>query len=110
VRPENGDLPAVLPPTVWAMLAFAFVVGVALFVTSRIRIVAFAMPVAWGLLGVFVAEQAKGNALLSGFAIGAAVATLVGAVVLAFRLRPGGDRSIAREGADGKADTTPSNG
>lgn len=110
VATGNGDLPAVLPLTVWAMLAIVVVVLFALFMTRQLRIVAFALPVAWGLLGAFVAEQEKGNQLLSLFALAAAVATLIGAVVLAFRLPSGGDRSIARDHADGEADTTPSNG
>ena len=110
VATGNGDLPTVLPSTVWAMLAIVLVVLVALLVTRQLRIVAFALPVAWGLLGVFMAEQEKGNQTLSMFALGASVATIVGAVILAFRLRPGGDRAVTGDQSQAKADTTPTNG
>ena len=56
---------------------------------------AFALPVAWGLLGVFVAEQERGNAPLAYVALAAAVAVLVGAIVLTFRLRRGVERPAA---------------
>jgi len=85
VATGNGDLPTVLSPTIWAMLAIAAVVLVSLGVTQRIRTVAYALPIAWGLLGAFVAEQPR-NAPLAYFALAAAVAVLVGAIILAFRL------------------------
>ena len=88
----NEALPAVLGPTAWAMLAIVLVSLVALGVTARIRMLAFALPVAWGLLGAFVAEQER-NAPLAYVALAAAVAVLVGAVILTFRLRPGVERS-----------------
>jgi hypothetical protein len=91
VATGNGDLPAALSPTVWAMLAIAIVALVALAVTQQIRTVAYAIPIAWGLLGAFVAEQER-NTPLAYFALVAAVAVLVGAIVLSFRLRPGIER------------------
>ena len=83
----NGDLPTVLPPTAWAILAVAIVAAVALGVTARLRTPAFALPVAWGLIGVFSAEQPR-NAVLAFTALAAAIAVLIGAVILVFRLAP----------------------
>ena len=83
----NGDLPTVLAPTAWALLAVAVVAAVALAVTARLRTPAFALPVAWGLIGVFSAEQPR-NAVLAFTALAAAIAVLIGAVILVFRLAP----------------------
>jgi hypothetical protein len=88
----NGALPENPSSTVWAMLAVAVVALVALVVTARLRMLAFALPVAWGLLGAFVAEQAR-NPSLAYAALAAAIAVLVGAVILTFRLRPGVERT-----------------
>lgn len=90
----NDALPAVLGPTVWAMLAIVTVALIALGVTSRIRMLAYALPIAWGLLGAFVAEQER-NAPLAYVALAAAVAVLVGSIILTFRLRPGIERTGA---------------
>ena len=90
----NGDLPASPSPTAWAMLAVAVVALTALVVTASLRMLAFALPVAWGLLGAFVAEQER-NPSLAYAALAAAVAVLVGAVILTFRLRPGVERTSA---------------
>lgn len=94
VATGNGDLPAALSPTAWAMLAIAVVAVVALAVTQQIRTLAYALPIAWGLLGAFVAEQER-NGPLAYFALAGAVAVLVGAIVLSFRLRPGIERPTA---------------
>ena len=91
VATGNDALPAILSPTVWAILAIVAVAGVALGVTQRLRTLAYGLPIAWGLLGAFVAEQAR-NPMLAYVALAAAVAVLVGAVVLTFRLRPGIER------------------
>ena len=77
----------VLPPTSWAILAVGLVSLTALLVTARLRQIAYALPIAWGLLAVFVAEQPR-NALLAYVALAAGVAVLVGAIILSFRLRP----------------------
>ena len=90
----SGSLPASPSPTVWAMLAVVVVALVALGVTAKLRMLAFALPVAWGLLGAFVAEQER-NTPLAYVTLAAAVAVLVGAVILTFRLKPGVERRIA---------------
>ena len=81
VATGNGDLPAMLSPTVWAVAAVIVVAAVAVGVTFRIRTVAYALPVVWGLVGVFVAEQSRNGTLAFTAAI-AAVAVLVAVVVL----------------------------
>ncbi len=91
VATGNGDLPTILTPTVWAMSAVVGVVLVALGVTHRIRTIAYAVPIAWGLLGAYVAEQPR-NEPLAFVALGAAVAVLVGATLLVFRQRKGAAR------------------
>lgn len=82
----NGDLPDALSPDAWAMLAVAVVAVAAVLVTARLRLLAFALPVSWGLGGVFVAEQTR-NAELAYVAAGAAVAVLAAAVVLVLKAR-----------------------
>ena len=94
VATGNGDLPAVLSPTVWAATAIVVVAVVALAVTQRVRTLAYAIPIAWGLLGAFVAEQPR-NAALAYVALGAAVAVLVGAILLSLGLRQGVERRDA---------------
>lgn len=89
---ENA-LPGMLSPTVWAILAVVVVTAVALGVTQRLRTLAYGLPIAWGLLGAFVAEQAR-NPVLSYVALAAAVAVLVGAIVLTFRLSSGVERPM----------------
>lgn len=91
VATGNDALPGVLSPTVWAILAIVAVTTVALGVTQRLRTLAYGLPIAWGLLGAFVAEQAR-NPMLAYVALAAVVAVLVGAIVLTFRLRPGVER------------------
>jgi hypothetical protein len=88
----NEALPEMLSPTAWAILAVVVVAAVALVVTLRLRTMAYGLPIAWGLLGAFVAEQPR-NPLLSWVTLAAAVAVLLGAVILSFRLRPGAERA-----------------
>ncbi|GAA0643380.1 hypothetical protein [Brevundimonas lenta] len=87
----DGALPGVLSPTTWAMVVLSLVVLTALSMTWILRSMPFALPVAWGLLGVFVAEKER-NILLAGFAIIAAGVVLVGAVILTFQLKPAVER------------------
>lgn len=94
VATGNDWLPALLSPTAWAALAIVAVAAVALGVTQRLRTLAYSLPIAWGLLGAFVAEQAR-NPMLAYVALAAGVAVLVGAIVLTFRLKPGVERAAA---------------
>jgi len=94
VATGNGDLPAALSPTSWAVLAIGVVTVAALLVTFATRTLAYPLPVAWGLLALFVGEQER-NGFLSAVALGAAVAVLVGGVILAFRLSRRPDRQPA---------------
>jgi hypothetical protein len=88
----NEALPAALPPTGWAIVAVVLVTVLALVVTARIRVLAYGLPIAWGLLGVFVAEQER-NSPLAFAALAAGVIVLIGAVILVFNLRSGVERS-----------------
>jgi len=94
VATGEGALPAMLSPTAWAILAIVMVAAVALGATLRLRTLAYGLPIAWGLLGAFMAEQAR-NPVLAYVALAAAVAVLVGAIILTFRLRPGVERPTA---------------
>ncbi len=96
VATGNDALPGMLSPTLWAILAIFVVSAVALGVTQRLRTLAYGLPIAWGLLGAFVAEQAR-NPTLAFVALAATVAVLVGAIVLTFRLRSGVERTTARQ-------------
>ena len=87
VATGNGDLPAALPPTGWALLAVVAAAGMGLLVTWRTRVLAYPLPIAWGLLGVFVAEQDKGNAVLAFGALAASLVVLGGALVITLGLR-----------------------
>jgi hypothetical protein len=90
----NEALPEILSPTAWAILAIIVVTAMALGITLRLRTLAYGLPIAWGLLGAFVAEQPR-NPLLSYVALAAALAVLLGSVILTFRLRPGVARPAA---------------
>jgi len=83
----NGDLPTALAPTAWALFAVAIVSAFTLLVTWRTRLLAYPLPVAWGLLGVFVAEQARGNGTLAAGALVASLIVLGGALVITLGLR-----------------------
>jgi hypothetical protein len=90
----NGDLPDGVSPTVWALIAVGLVTAVALGVTARIRTLAYGLPIAWGLAGAFVAEQAR-NPTLAFAAAGAAAVVLLGAAALTVLHRPkAGTRSV----------------
>ena len=86
VATGDGLLPDMLPPTAWAVLAVIVIVAVALAVTQKLRTLAYSLPIAWGLAGAFVAEQAR-NPTLSYAALAAAVTVLVGATILTFTAR-----------------------
>lgn len=86
VATGNGWLPDALSPTTLAIIAIVGVATVAVFVTARLRVLAFSIPVAWGLGGAFVAEQTR-NPLLAQVAVGAAVAVMAAALILVLRAR-----------------------
>lgn len=91
VATAEGVLPPILPPTAWALIGVIAAVALCLGVTARIRVLAYPLPTAWGLLAVFVAEQER-NAALAFPALAAALIVLLGGVTLALRLRPGVER------------------
>jgi hypothetical protein len=94
VATGNGWLPEALSPTAWAILAIAVVAVVALGVTQRLRTFAYGLPIAWGLLGAFVAEQTR-NPTLAYAALTAAAIVLLGVIVLTFRLGSRAKRTTA---------------
>lgn len=93
----NGDLPAGAPPVLWSLLAVGGVTLLALWVTERTRTLAYPLPISWGLVAVFVAEQER-NPLLAFCALGAAGVVLVGAVILAMGLKRGVERGDTAHG------------
>lgn len=84
-------LPSALTPTGWAVAAVVVTALIAIGVTARLRTLAYPLPVAWGLLGAFVAEQPD-NPALAFTALAAAILVLLAGVLLTFRLRPGVER------------------
>ncbi|MFK4057876.1 hypothetical protein [Brevundimonas sp. NPDC046655] len=85
-------LPAFASPTAWAMAAIVVVVLVGIEVTLYLRTMAYSLPIAWGLVGAFVAEQER-NPLLGFTALGAAFLLVVAAVILVFGLKRGIERA-----------------
>ena len=85
-------LPAFLSPTGWAIAAIVVVVLVGAAVTTSLQTLAYALPIAWGLVGAFVAEQAR-NPLLGFIALGAAFVLVVAAVIITFGLKRGVERT-----------------
>ena len=81
-------LPAALSPTGWALIAVLAVLLIGLAVTYSLRTLFYPFPIAWGLVGAFVAEQAR-NPLLGFSALGAAFILVVGAVIITFGLKRG---------------------
>lgn len=75
------------PALAWALGAVALVAAAALAIVWRTGLWIFAAPVAWGLVGVFAAEQAEGDAALAFAALAAAFVTAVGAALLSGRRR-----------------------
>ncbi len=97
VATGNDQLPAGVAPVVWSLLAVGAVTLLGLWVTERTRTLAYPLPIAWGLVGVFVAEQER-NPTLAFAALAAAGVVLVGAVILAFGLKRGVERADAAHG------------
>ncbi|MFC5372527.1 hypothetical protein ACFPIF_08195 [Brevundimonas faecalis] len=84
-------LPAFVSPTGWAVIAIAVVFLIAIEVTLYLRTMTYSLPIAWGLIGAFVAEQER-NPLLGFTALGAAFLLVVAAVILVFGLERGIER------------------
>ncbi len=85
-------LPSVLTPSTWAILAVLIVTVTGIAVTWKLRLLAYALPIAWGLIGAFSAEQIR-NPALAFTALGAAIVLILTGFVLTFRLK----RGMARE-------------
>lgn len=71
-------LPPALSPDGWAMVAIAAVVGVAVLVSIRLRLLAYPLPIAWGLAGAFVAERDVAPGVAWAALAGAGVVLVVG--------------------------------
>ncbi|PQZ80866.1 MULTISPECIES: hypothetical protein [unclassified Brevundimonas] len=84
-------LPAFLSPTVWAIAIPAFAVLVGLEVTHYLRTLAYPLPIAWGLVGIFVAEQER-NPTVAYPSLVAAFILVVVVVVVTFGLKRGIER------------------
>lgn len=82
----NQALPAFLSPTGWGIAAVAVVAVIALAVTARTRLLAYPIPIVWGLIAVFAAEQTR-NPTLAFTALAAAIGLAIVATILCFRLR-----------------------
>lgn len=81
-------LPTALTPTAWALVAVVAVLVIGLGVTYGLRTLFYPMPIAWGLIGAFVAEQVR-NPVLGFSALGAALLLVVGSVIITFGLKRG---------------------
>lgn len=82
----NGQL-AGLQPMAWAIGAVAIVTTAALAMTWRTRAWTYPLPIAWGLVGVFVAERAEGDTALAFSALAAAFIVAIGATLILARKR-----------------------
>lgn len=79
-----GVLPTILSPTSWAVITIVSVTTATLIVTARLGTLAYCIPVAWGLIGAYVAEQSR-NPQLAYICIAAALAVAVGSLLLTLR-------------------------
>ena len=84
-------LPAALSPTGWAVLAVVATTLVGVGVTWAVRTLAYPLPIAWGLVGAFVAEQ-EVKPVLAFTALAAAFLLVVAGVIIVFGLRRGVER------------------
>lgn len=84
-------LPTALSPVGWAILAVVAITLVGLGVSWALRTLAYPLPIAWGLIGAFVAEQ-ETQPMLAFTALAAALLLVVGGVIFAFGLRRGIER------------------
>ncbi len=91
VATAQDALPAALSPTGWAVLAVVVVVAIGFLGVWKLRLLAFPLPITWGLIGAFAAEQDR-NPTLAFTALGAAILLLLVSVLLVFQLRRGIER------------------
>ncbi|SPU45850.1 hypothetical protein [Brevundimonas diminuta] len=73
------------------MLAVVVTTLVGVGVTWAVRTLAYPLPIAWGLVGAFVAEQ-EVKPVLAFTALAAAFALVVAGVIIVFGLRRGVER------------------
>ena len=78
----NGQFPDLLPVNAWVLGAVGVVVLIALWVVARTRLLAYAIPIVWGLTAVFAAEQVRNPTLAFTAAGGAALLALFALVKL----------------------------
>lgn len=84
----TASLPTALSSTGWAIMAVIAVLVIGLAVSLGLRTLFYPLPIAWGLVGAFVAEQAR-NPVLGFTALGTAFVLVVGAVIITFGLKRG---------------------
>lgn len=84
-------LPAALSPTGWALLAVIVTTLAGVGITWALRTLAYPLPLAWGLVGAFVAEQ-EVKPVLAFLALAAAFVLVVAGVIFTFGLRRGVER------------------
>lgn len=82
----QNALPEALSPTMWAIVFVVITTLVTIGVSSALRTLAYPVPVAWGLVGAFVAHNVD-NPVLSYAALAAAFAVVVFGVIFTFGLR-----------------------
>lgn len=100
VATSYDALPTVLSPDAWAVAAIGAVVVVALLVTARLRLLAYPLPIAWGLTGAFVAEREAAPTVAWVALAGAAVVLAAGLLLTTtFRARSSAPPSRAGAGA-----------
>lgn len=85
-------LPTAFSPTAWAILAVVAVTIMGLLGTWILRTLAYPLPIAWGLIGAFVAEY-DFKPLLGFWCLGAALLLVVMSVIISFSLRRGIERA-----------------
>ncbi|KQS56534.1 hypothetical protein ASG17_05505 [Brevundimonas sp. Leaf363] len=78
----NGELPTAVSPTIWAILAVVAVSAAALAVTWRLRVMAYTLPIAWGLFGVASAESDRNPPLGLAAAIALGVTLILSAAIV----------------------------
>lgn len=84
-------LPAALSPLGWAILAVVAVALAGVAVSWALRTLAYPLPIAWGLVGAFAAEQ-ETQPVLAFTALAAAFVVVVAGVIFTFGLRRGIER------------------